>query len=63
MYPQLRALHTKNAIAFFAQTRAVEAECRLCFRRFKEDGEKIGDFYGKKIKSVGTGVLDCPSHG
>jgi hypothetical protein len=43
----LRVLHTKNAGAFFAQTHAALAECKLCFRRLKKDGEKQRDFYGK----------------
>ena len=50
MSPRHRALHTKNATAFFAPTRAAFAEFKLCFRRLKKDGENCGTLYGKKNK-------------
>ena len=48
MSPRGRVLHTKNAIAFFAQTHAAVTLWKLCFRRLKEDGENCGVLYGKK---------------
>ena len=32
----------------FAQTHAVVAERKLCFRRLKKDGENCDELYGKK---------------
>ena len=46
MYPVVVACYTQKRIRVFAQTHAADAECRLCFRRLKEDGENVGDFYG-----------------
>ena len=34
-----------------AKSHAAVAQQKLCFRRLKEDGENIGDFYGKEINS------------
>ena len=45
--PPVVACYTQKRIRVFAQTHAVHAECRLCFRRLKKDGENGGVFYGK----------------
>ena len=41
---------TAKRLHRLAKSHAAAAECRLCFRRLKKDGENCGELYGKKGK-------------
>ena len=61
MSPQLRVLHTKNALAFFAQTHAAVAQRKFRFRRFKKTAKTEG-FLQEECFFVGDDVRGVPNH-
>jgi hypothetical protein len=60
MYPCCFARYTQKRIRVFAQTRAVAALRKFCFRRFKKTAKSEGISTERKLNSVGAGAFDSP---